>query len=82
VTLIDNPQEALDKLRAVLWAMENLSDGDDLIECVPEYRDEDIDHLREILTYWRSSELSIARHSAEDSTENAFGVRKRVTNKN
>jgi hypothetical protein len=57
--LIDDPEEALDKLRAALWAIENLCDEDEFIASIPEYRDEDIAHLRKILTYWRSSEMSI-----------------------
>jgi hypothetical protein len=73
--LIDEPQEALDKLRAALWAVENLSDEDDLVASLPEYRDGDIAHLRKILTYWQSSEMSIAWN--ETASSNGDSVRSR-----
>jgi hypothetical protein len=66
--LIDEPREALDKLRAALWAIENLCE-DEVIVSLPECRDEDIAHLRGILAYWRSSEISIVRNGAVNPIE-------------
>jgi hypothetical protein len=42
--LVEEPREALDKLRAALWTVENLSDEDDFIASIPEYRNDDIAH--------------------------------------
>jgi len=80
--LIDEPQEALDKLRAALWAIENLWDKDDFIASVPEYRDEDIAHLRKILTYWRSSETSIVWNGTSNPIDESVKTRRRGKNKN
>jgi hypothetical protein len=58
--LTENPREALDKLRAALWIVENLGDQEELPAALPEYRDKDIVHLRKMLAYWRSSKMSTA----------------------
>ena len=80
--LIDDPQEALDKLRAAPWTVENLSEEDELIISLPEYRDGDIAHLRKILTYWRSSEMSIAWKEVANPIEETLKTRRRGKNRN
>lgn len=80
--LLDEPQEALDKLRAALWTVESLGDEDDFVASVPEYRDEDVTHLRNILAYWRSSEASAVWNGADGPIEDTPRTRRRVKNKN
>jgi hypothetical protein len=73
--LDDDPQVALDKLRAALWTVENPNDEDELITSEPEDRDEDIAQLRRILTYWRSSEMSIVWRDSKTPIEKLLGAR-------